>query len=523
MSSPDSNATHISGRTLSLFDLILIGCGATFGSGWLFAASPVATMAGPGAMIGWLCGGIIALLLGLIYSELAAALPLTGGVARYPYLSHGSFLGFMVGSVTIIAFSSIVSIELVAARQYACTWFPFLGAPGGGPSVVGWLVQFVVLCAIYWLNTSNAKSFAWVNNIVTVLKFLVPALVIIVLSRSFSLAPFHVPLENGHMPDGIMAALSTGGIMFSFLGLTSIVSAAGEVRNPQKNVPAALCLSVGFVTLVYIALQAIFMGNLPHTLLQDGWHGVREQFPLPFHDITVLAGAIWLARLVLFDACLSPMGTANVYLSSTCRVMQAWLLETGLKRDTSCQKVALRLSFVLCMFWTLPFPSWSSLVGIVSTTIVMSYAFAPVILASFRQTIPELQRPFRLRYLAVLGPLTFVLSSFIILWAGWFTVAWLLSAQIVIGIVYVLATRAGRRTMAGDHGRSLWIFAYYVGMIGFSWLDRDLSMETLRNIPLLVAFLLFLGGIYTWGVSSGRRPASHAHAETFAFTSSSVH
>ncbi|WP_249652269.1 amino acid permease, partial [Lysinibacillus sp. D4A1_S13] len=71
-------------KTMSLFDLILIGMGAIFGSAWLFAVRNVASKAGLSGVFSWLIGGGIIFLIGLVYAELGAALPRTGGCMRYP-------------------------------------------------------------------------------------------------------------------------------------------------------------------------------------------------------------------------------------------------------------------------------------------------------------------------------------------------------------------------------------------------------------------------------------------------------
>ena len=71
-------------KQLGLIDLTFIGLGAVFGSGWLFSASYVAAIAGPAGIVSWLIGGAAVLLLGLVYCELGAALPHSGGVVRYP-------------------------------------------------------------------------------------------------------------------------------------------------------------------------------------------------------------------------------------------------------------------------------------------------------------------------------------------------------------------------------------------------------------------------------------------------------
>ena len=166
-------------KRLSLTDLTFIGLGSIFGSGWLFAASHVSSIAGPAGIVSWVVGGVAVLLLGLVYCELGAALPRAGGVVRYPEYSHGSLLGWMMGFITLIAFSSLIAIEVEACRQYAAAWFPSLNQAGSThPSVAGWLLQFALLVVFFLLNYFSVKTFAMANNIVSVFKFLVPVLVI---------------------------------------------------------------------------------------------------------------------------------------------------------------------------------------------------------------------------------------------------------------------------------------------------------------------------------------------------------
>lgn len=188
-------------KQLSLLDLTFIGLGAIFGSGWLFAASHVSAIAGPAGILSWFLGGFAVLLLGIVYCELGAALPRAGGVVRYPVYSHGPLLGYLMGFITLIAFSSLIAIEVVASRQYAAAWFPGLTKAGSSdPTVLGWLVQFALLGLFFFLNYRSVKTFAKANNLVSVFKFIVPLLVIGVLFTFFKPENFEV---QGFAPFGL--------------------------------------------------------------------------------------------------------------------------------------------------------------------------------------------------------------------------------------------------------------------------------------------------------------------------------
>lgn len=99
----------------------------------------MASIAGPAGIASWVIGGFAVLLLGIVYCELGAALPRAGGIIRYPVFSHGELMGYLLGFITLIAFSSLISIEIVAARQYAAARFPALTQPGSSsPTLLGW-------------------------------------------------------------------------------------------------------------------------------------------------------------------------------------------------------------------------------------------------------------------------------------------------------------------------------------------------------------------------------------------------
>lgn len=223
---------------MSLFDLILIGMGAIFGSAWLFAVSNVASKAGPSGAFSWILGGAIILLIGLVYAELGAALPRTGGIIRYPVYSHGHLVGYLISFVTIVAYTSLISIEVTAVRQYVAYWFPGLTIKGSdSPTISGWILQFALLCLFFLLNYWSVKTFAKANFIISIFKYIVPITIIIVLI-------FHFQPENlsvqGFAPfgfTGIQAAISTGGVMFAYLGLHPIVSVAGEVPKSKTQYP----------------------------------------------------------------------------------------------------------------------------------------------------------------------------------------------------------------------------------------------------------------------------------------------
>ncbi len=501
-------------KQLSLIDLTFIGLGAIFGSGWLFAASHVSSIAGPAGIFSWLLGGFAVLLLGIVYCELGAALPRAGGVVRYPVYSHGPLLGYLMGFITLIAFSSLVAIEVVASRQYAAAWFPELTKVGSSdPTPLGWLVQFGLLCLFFVLNYRSVKTFAIANNLVSIFKFIVPLLVIGVLFTFFKPANFH---SQGFAPfglSGIEMAVSAGGVIFAYLGLTPIISVASEEKNPQRTIPIALILSVLLSTAIYVLLQVAFLGGVPTEMLANGWAGISQELALPYRDIALALGVGWLAYLVVADAVISPSGCGNIYMNATPRVIYGWAqtgtffkIFTRIDEKSGIPRPALWLTFGLSVFWTLPFPSWEALINVVSAALVLSYAVAPVCVAALRRNAPDMPRPFRVKGMNVLGPLSFIIAALIVYWSGWNTVSWLLGLQIVMFVVYLLCRRlvpTQRLSIARQVRSSAWLIGFYALTMVLSKLGSFGGLGVLSHpFDTLVVAACALG-IYYWGAATG--------------------
>ena len=501
-------------KQLSLMDLTFIGLGAIFGSGWLFAASHVSAIAGPAGIFSWLLGGFSVLLLGIVYCELGAALPRAGGVIRYPVYSHGPLLGYLMGFITLIAFSSLVAIEVVAARQYAAAWFPELTKAGSSdPSILGWLLQFGLLCLFFMLNYRSVKTFALANNLVSVFKFIVPLLVIGVLFTFFKPQNLYA---QGFAPfglSGVQMAVSAGGIIFAYLGLTPIISVASEVKNPQRTIPIALILSVLLSTVIYVLLQVAFLGGVPSEMLANGWAGVTKELALPYRDIALALGVGWLAYLVVADAVISPSGCGNIYMNATPRVIYGWAqtgtffkIFTRIDEKSGIPRPALWLTFGLSVFWTLPFPSWEALISVVSAALVLSYAVAPVSVAALRRNAPDMPRPFRVKWMGVMGPLSFIVAALIVYWSGWNTVSWLLGLQIVMFVVYLLCSRfvpTNHLSLGQQVRSSLWLIGFYAVTMVLSKLGTFGGLGVLAHPFDTLVVAACATGIYYWGAATG--------------------
>ncbi len=495
-------------QRLNLMDLTLLGLGSIVGSGWLFASQAGAATAGPGAWIAWLVGAIAVTLLGLVYAELGGAIPRAGGTIRYPAFSHGPLIGYLMGFASIISFSSVAGIEVEAMRQYADTWWPALGRHA--PTVTGWIVQLVLLIIFFLLNYWSVNVFGKVNTIITAIKFIVPLLTIIVFLGQLHPQNFtsHHFLPYGAA--GIESAVSTAGIIFAFLGFQQAVGFSSEAKRPQRDVPLAIILSILLSAALYILLQVSFVGAVPATALANGWASLN--YTSPFANLATALGLGWLANIILADAVISPSGTANIYLSATSRAIFAWARTGtffklfGRIHDKGVPRPALWLGFVLAIFWTLPFPSWGQLVGVVSSATILTYILGPISAHTFRKTAPNLVRPFRLEGMGIVSPLAFIIASLIIYWTGWTIDAWLLGIQILLFVIYLLIKNV-LPTSGVSFSQQLkstwWLIAYYVLMLIASYGGTFGGANVIKAPWDQIVVALIALVTYNWGINSG--------------------
>jgi amino acid transporter len=121
----------------------------------------------------------------------------------------------------------------------------------------------------------------------------------------------------------------------------------------------------------------------------------------PFAGLAGVAGLGWLSILLRLDAFISPFGTGLVYQTSTSRIgyslaRNRYYPQIFARVDKNgVPWVSLILAFLLGLVFLLPFPSWKSLVGLVTSASVLMYAAAPLSLGAFRKQVPEASRPYR--------------------------------------------------------------------------------------------------------------------------------
>jgi amino acid transporter len=131
----------------------------------------------------------------------------------------------------------------------------------------------------------------------------------------------------------------------------------------------------------------------------------------------------------------------------------------------------------------LPFPSWHSLVSLVTSAAVLMYAGAPLSLGALRRQVPEATRPYRMPGAAVLAPVAFIIANLLIYWSG-FTVVWKLGVVLVIGYILIGVSMAfDRQRPPLDWKSAQWLPVYLIGLGLITW-QGQYSGETYPSPPV---------------------------------------
>ena len=454
------------------------------GSGWLFGALYASQAAGPIALLGWVIGGIAVIFLALVHAELGGMYPVSGGTARFPHLAYGSVAGISFGFFSWVQAITVAPIECFAVMQYGSYYWHGLfnvnangGTGHGNVTGLGFAMTVVLLVIFTALNFLAMRIFSKVNAGITWWKVAIPVLTIIVLLFKFHGANFS---NHGFNPYGwkaLFAAIPSAGIVFAYLGFEQADQLAAEIKNPQRNLPRAILLATFIGIIIYVMLQVAFIGAMPSSQIAHGWAKISNPDILagPFAGLAGLAGLAWLAVVLRIDAFVSPFGTGLIYQTSSSRVGY------GLGRNryfpqffTKVDKngvpwISLLVAFAAGLFFLLPFPSWHSLVSLVTGASVLMYAGAPLAMGAFRRQVPEADRPYRVPAGEVIAPLAFIIANMLIYWSGFETV-WKLGVVIVIGYVLIgffMAFDENRPPL--DWKSAQWLPVYLLGMGIISW------------------------------------------------------
>lgn len=472
-------------RSIGVVGLTFVAVGGVIGSGWLFGPLFAAQQAGPSAILAWVLGGAMILVAALTFAEVAAMLPVVGGLGRLPQFSHGNVVGMLIGWTAWVGYVTAAPIETQALLEYASNesafdWLFSGSSAGDGQaplSPAGLAVAAAVLGLFTLINAFGVRAFARLNTQLTWFKIAVPVVAAIALLTQFDADNL---TSHGFAPggvQGVMAAISTGGVIFAFLGFRHALDLAGEAERPQRTVPIALTGSLAICIVVFVAVQAGFIGAVDAAELEGGWASVDPGGANgPVAALLSGLGMALLANVVLVDAVVGPFGAGLVASASTARLSVAvsrnGLFPAAVQR-LSIRGVPLRalvvnaaIGFGLLVVFR---NGWQEILTFNAGAIVLSFCMGPVTVLALRRQLPDRHRPFRLPAVHLVAGAAFVIVGLIVYWSGWQTL-WKLAIPLLVGVAGLgWRVRSPEQRRQLDLRPALWLGPYGLGLLAISF------------------------------------------------------
>ncbi|XP_040995387.1 cationic amino acid transporter 9, chloroplastic [Juglans microcarpa x Juglans regia] len=265
-------------RRLGLFELILIGVGASIGAGIFVVTGTVARDTGPGVTISFVLAGASCVLNALCYAELASRFPaLVGGAYLYTYTAFNELTAFLVFAQLMLDYHIGAASIARSLASYVVTileLFPFFkGIPswiGSGEEILGGTLSINVLAPILLtlltivLCRGVGESSA-LNSFMTVLKVVIVIIVI-------SVGAFEIDVSNWSpfAPNGVEAILTGATVVFfAYVGFDAVANSAEEAKRPQRDLPIGIMASLLICITLYIGVCLVITGMVPYKFLGE--------------------------------------------------------------------------------------------------------------------------------------------------------------------------------------------------------------------------------------------------------------
>ncbi len=267
-------------QRLGLLSATTIVIGSMIGSGIFIVSADIARQVGsPGLLIAaWVITALLTMMAALSYGELAAMMPQAGGQYVYLREAFGPLAGFLFGwTMFLVIQTGTIAAVAVAFAKFAGVFWPWIAADNQLLPFLNTqqVVAIVITVLLTWINTRGIGIGSLVQNVFTVAKTgALLGLVVLGILLGRNEAAVTANFTN-FWGDGVsgwlmvkMVGVALVGSLFSSDAWNNVTFTAGEIRNPQRNVPLSLALGVGVVSLLYIASNLVYLNVLPLEAIQ---------------------------------------------------------------------------------------------------------------------------------------------------------------------------------------------------------------------------------------------------------------
>ena len=405
---------HTFRRALGPVQLTALGIGSIIGTGIFVLTGTAASLhAGPGLVLSMVFAAVACAFAGLCYAELAAMIPVAGSAYTYAFATIGELAAWIIGWDLILEYALSTATVAVGWSGYLVSFLDSVGlhlppaltaAPGvavtlaNGAAVTGAfnLPAFVIVLAVAALLVKGIRESATANTVLVVIKATV--LVVFVVAgasyvRAENLHPF-IPPNTGEFGSfgfsGVMRA--TGIMFFAYIGFDAVSTAAQESKNPQRDLPIGILVSLAICTVIFIAVATVLIGIVPYG---------RLNVPAPLAVGIDATGLTWLSPLIKVSALFGMFSTMLVTLLGQTRIFYSMSRDHLLPAAFSRVHERFRTPHVSTLLTGVVVAIAAGLTPIsvlgelVSMGTLLAFVLVCIGIVMLRRTQPDAPRPFR--------------------------------------------------------------------------------------------------------------------------------
>lgn len=300
-----------------MWQLTMISVGATMGTGILVVLGETVPVAGPAIWISFVIAGITALLSAVSYAEMAGMVPVSGSSYSYSYSTMGEGIAWVCGWCLVLEYAVSVAAVAVGAGEYVNETLRVFGlklpaALAGGPAEGGMVnvSALVVVALATLLLVRGVKESAIINTVVVIIKAGILVFFSIVAFTAFDAGNFQPLLPMGAA--GVTGAASI--VFFSYIGFDAASTAGEEAKNPKRDLPRAIMLSMVIVTLAYVLVAVSAVGAREWTWFEDSKAALVQ-------IIGELTGQAWIVVIFGISAVLAIASVVLTVLYGQTRIL----------------------------------------------------------------------------------------------------------------------------------------------------------------------------------------------------------
>ncbi|MGW6055999.1 amino acid permease [Streptomyces sp. NPDC055189] len=435
-------------RTMGLFQLVCFGVGAIVGTGIFVGLSDSVAEAGPAVAVSYFLAAVTCIFTAFSFAELGGAIPVSGSSYSFAYASLGERTAFLVGWCLLLEYGVSVSAVAVGWSQYlnelldSLTGWQLPDALSAGPGeggVVNLPAVIVILLAAVLLVRGIRES-AGATAAMAVLKIGILLLFLAIAFTAFkagNLTPF-----AGAGVSGITAGASLA--FFSFIGFDAITTAGEEVKNPRRNIPIAILVCIGVVTLLYVAVALGAIGALGADAVADK----PAALSLVVDKVTDSAVG---GGIIAFGAVVAIASVVLAVMYGQTRILMSMsrdgLIPRVFERVSPKTSTPVANTWIVAAVFAVPaaFSSLDVVVGLTTIGTLGIMVVVNVAVLALRRSAPELKRTFRVPLYPV-SPILGVGFCLYLIWGtGWTTWVQFAVFLVVGALVYALYGRRHSR------------------------------------------------------------------------------